>query len=92
MAKVTLATIKATFPGYRDYEQIDRKQLFVASNLVNDKGGTIPHQLLISYTTVVGRRYFGKSWELTKKRYSVTTTEQLKQFAQGRNVTWIDNL
>ena len=91
---VTLKQIKAAFYQYQSHEQIGSKQLFICRD-IHPEGAPpakYPH-ILVSYRTVVGR-YNSETafWELTKKKYSVTTTKQLNQFARSRNVTWVDNL
>jgi hypothetical protein len=91
---VTLKDIKATFYQYQSHEQIDSKQLFICRD-IHPEGAPpakYPH-ILIAYRTIVGR-YNSETgcWELTKKKYSVTTTKQLNQFARNHNVIWVDSL
>lgn len=94
MSKVTLKDIKAKFPGYLDYEQIDHKQLFICSHPINKETKQVPYiRMLVSYKTIVGYYDVVKAcWVLTKQRYSVTTTKQLSQFARDKQVIWVDSL
>lgn len=60
--------------------QIANKQLFI----VHVQGKT----LLVSYYTIVGYLNDGGVWVLTSCRYSITTTQQLRQFAKQHKATW----
>jgi hypothetical protein len=75
-------------------EQIGSKQLFIIESDIPTGYFT---QCLVSYLTVVGYvtvEPAGKVWNLTKKKYSQTTSKQLSQFAnslirQGKLVRYI---
>lgn len=81
---VTIKNIASQFNTTRDtVKQIGSKQLFIVSTPT----GTV----LVSYYTIVGKLVAG-TWYLTTKKYSVTTSKQLRQFASGRQVQHVDNL
>ena len=64
-------------------EQLGSKQMAI----VAQPDGTTN---LVSYETVVGCKQNG-CWYLTTKKYSITTSKQLTQFARtGPNVEWVD--
>jgi hypothetical protein len=47
--------------------------------------------IVLSYQTIVGYKK-DTTWFLTKKVYSRTTTMQIKHFAAGRKVEWVEDL
>ena len=62
-----------------DVQQVKNQNLYIV------KGVT-----LVSYRTIVGKLMVDGTWVLTKYKYSVTTSEQINQFARNHNVTWQD--
>ena len=62
--------------AYDEIKQIGSKQLFIVN-----KGLT---QYLFSYYTVIASREIGQVWVVTTKKYSVTTSRQLRQYLNNK--------
>ena len=70
---ITNKRIQSIFGVAREQvEQVGSKQLFI----VKLEG----YSLLVSYTTIIGINLRGGVWQLTKEKYSVTTSKQTSQF------------
>lgn len=84
---ITLKQTRANFPHYTKHEQIGSMQLFVCSQPADS---TKPQAILVSYRTIVGFKDSTGVWTITTRRYSVTTTKQIRQFSRGKPVLWQD--